>query len=70
MQAAVTKFNAWECVTTRDQPGGGYKLLMPHWWHTLRTVIIAEDEKTLITRDHGDTLWDFIQVSEDGGLTT
>jgi hypothetical protein len=70
MQASATKFGAWECITTRDQPGGGYKLLVPHWWRSLRTVVVAEDGKTLVTRDHGDTLWDFIQVAEDGGLMT
>ncbi|KAK0742967.1 hypothetical protein B0T18DRAFT_414142 [Schizothecium vesticola] len=68
MQASVTKFGAWECITTRDQPGGGYKLLVPHWWYSLKTVVVAEDGKTLVTRDHGNTLWDFIQVAEDGGL--
>jgi len=70
MQALVTNFGSWECITTRDQPGGGYKLLVPNWWYSLKTVVVAEDGKTLVKRDHGNTLWDFIQVADDGGLTT
>jgi hypothetical protein len=62
MQALVGQFNAWECITTRDLPSGGYKLLVPHWWNTLRTVVVAEDGRKLVIRDHGDTLWDFIEV--------
>jgi len=62
LQASATVLNAWECITARDQPGGGYKLLMPHWLASLKTVVIAEDGKTLVRRDHGDTLWDFIMI--------
>ncbi|KAK5659062.1 hypothetical protein OQA88_1150 [Cercophora sp. LCS_1] len=64
MQASATRFNGWEFITTRDQPGGGYKILVPHWF-TLRTVVVSEDGKSLIARDHGNTLWDFIQISKE-----
>lgn len=63
MCASATKLNGWEFITTREHPGGGHQLLVPHWW-TLRTVVVAEDGKSLVSQDHGETLWDFVKVSE------
>jgi hypothetical protein len=64
VHAAATEFRAWECITTRDHPGGVYQLLVPHWWETLRTVVVAEDGSSLTTRQHGDTRWRFLKVSD------
>jgi len=64
MRASATVLNGWECITTRDQLVGGHKLLVPHWFTTLRTVVIAEDGNKLVTREHGDTSWDFITILE------
>ncbi|KAK9775844.1 putative Fascin domain-containing protein [Seiridium cardinale] len=63
VRAVATDFHAWECITTRDRPGGVYQLLVPHWWETLRTIVVAEDGESLITRQHGETLWRFLKTS-------
>jgi hypothetical protein len=42
---------------------------VPHWWETLKTVVVAEDGESLVTREHGDTLWDFIKIEGgEGGV--
>jgi hypothetical protein len=63
LRAAATEFHAWECITTRDRPGGVYQLLVPHWLETLRTIVVAEDGQSLVARQHGVTLWRFLRVS-------
>ncbi|KAH8884357.1 hypothetical protein GQ53DRAFT_399459 [Thozetella sp. PMI_491] len=64
MRASARNFQGWECVTTRDHPSGGYKLMVPFWSDKLRLIVVDEDGKSLVTREHGDTLWDFIKLSD------
>ncbi|KAI0177685.1 hypothetical protein BJ166DRAFT_507631 [Pestalotiopsis sp. NC0098] len=62
LYAKADKFQAWECITTRDRPGGVYQLLVPHWLQ-LKMIVVAEDGEGLITREHGKTLWRFLKTS-------
>ncbi len=64
MRISARDFRGWECLTTRDHPTGGYKLLVPYWSDKLRIIVVDEDGKGLVTREHGDTLWDFIRLSD------
>ncbi|ETS83493.1 hypothetical protein PFICI_05369 [Pestalotiopsis fici W106-1] len=66
VRAAANGFHAWEYITTRDRPGGVYQLLVPHWWEALRVIVVAEDGESLITRQHGETLWRFLRTSGTG----
>lgn len=61
IRALATNVDAWEMITTRAYPGGGHQMLVPHWWHTLRIVSIAEDGESLVTREHGTTSWEFVR---------
>ncbi|KAK5994637.1 hypothetical protein PT974_05119 [Cladobotryum mycophilum] len=38
MRAWAIHHEGWEFLTPRRHPDGGYELLVPHWWHTLRKV--------------------------------
>lgn len=62
IQASARSLDAWELITPRRHPEGGYQLLSPHWWHTLMVIVVAEDGKTLVRRSHGTTLWEFVKV--------
>ncbi|KAH6647114.1 hypothetical protein BKA67DRAFT_663460 [Truncatella angustata] len=62
--AQATKLGGWECITTRDHPNGGYQLLSPHWLQSLMAIVVAEDGKSLVRRQHGTTLWRFVKVSD------
>ncbi|CAM1510701.1 Fc.00g010360.m01.CDS01 [Cosmosporella sp. VM-42] len=64
MRAMATVFKEWEFMTPRKHPDGGYQLLAPHWWHTLRVVTVAEDGESLVLRQHGTTLWEFVKIPE------
>ena len=61
-QASATTLDAWEYVTPRKHPDGGYQLLTPHWWNKLLLIEVAEDGNTLVRRSHGTTVWEFIKV--------
>lgn len=62
VQASATTPDAWELIIPRKHPGGGYQLLSPHWWNTLKVIEVAEDRKSLVRRLHGTTVWEFIKV--------
>ena len=62
VRASATSFQAWETFTVRPHPEGGYQLLMPHWWHTLKVVAVGSDGCGLEVRDHGETRWEFVKV--------
>lgn len=64
VHALADKMQAWECMTPRKHPEGGYQLLVPFWWETLRVISVAEDGESLVTRQHGTTLWEFVKVPE------
>ncbi|KAK6857668.1 hypothetical protein PG995_006495 [Apiospora arundinis] len=42
-----------------DQFGGGYQLLMPHYWHTLQVIALYNGGKHLTRRMHGGIVWEF-----------
>jgi hypothetical protein len=63
MVANATEFNDWESIVPRAHPDGGFQLLVPHWWHSLRTVVVGEDGRSLVTRPHGETIWTFLKVA-------
>lgn len=53
---------AWELMTVRKHPEGGYELLMPHWWHTLKKVGVVEGSDDVVLRQHISTAWQFVKV--------
>lgn len=60
--ATSTRFRTWESFMARAHPHGGYQLLMPHWWYSLKVVVVASDGCGLEVRDHGETRWEFVKV--------
>ncbi|KFA61728.1 hypothetical protein S40285_08395 [Stachybotrys chlorohalonatus IBT 40285] len=64
VHALATEHKGWECLTTRDHPSGGYWLMTPDGADALRVITVGEDGKTLVTRQHGKTLWAFVEVSD------
>lgn len=62
MCGAATSIQNWEMMVARPLPDGGYQLLMPHYWHTLRVVAIADDGRHLTRRMHGGAAWEFRMV--------
>jgi hypothetical protein len=62
IQASADSFLDWEYFTPRQHPNGGYQLLSPFWHHTLMELAVADNGKTLIRREHGTTLWEFVKV--------
>ena len=62
MHAVATIIQNWEMMVARPLPGGGYQLLMPHYWHTLRVVAIGDDGRHLTRRMHGGAVWEFRMV--------
>ncbi|KAI1399695.1 hypothetical protein F4819DRAFT_464137 [Hypoxylon fuscum] len=62
LRASAADVLPWERFTLKRHPDGGYQLLVPHWWHSLRVVTTAEDGRSLVTRPHGTTLWEFVRV--------
>lgn len=62
IKATARALLPWELFTTRKHPEGGYQVLLPHYWHTLMLLSVAENGKRLHRRDHGTTVWEFIKV--------
>lgn len=62
IHAAATVIEAWKLMASKRHPDGGYHLPLPHWWHTLMMVIVANDGQRLARRQHGQTQWEFIKV--------
>ncbi|KAL6871696.1 hypothetical protein HDV57DRAFT_270545 [Trichoderma longibrachiatum] len=62
LRAEAWNFEAWELMTVRKHPEGGYELLSPHWWHTLKKVTVLAGSDELVLRQHGTTLWQFVKV--------
>lgn len=60
--AWVFHLKEWELWTPRQHPEGGYELLSPYFSHTLKILCVAEDGSTLVRRQHGTTLWEFVRV--------
>ncbi|EFR04878.1 hypothetical protein MGYG_07879 [Nannizzia gypsea CBS 118893] len=54
--------NGYECITAKQHPNGGYQLLMPYYAHALNVMTIGEDGRSLVRREHGTTLWEFVKV--------
>lgn len=52
----------WECFVPRQHPDGGYQLLVPFWSDALMIVVVADDGVSLVRREHGTTLWNFVRV--------
>ncbi|KAJ3958508.1 hypothetical protein N0V92_004926 [Colletotrichum tropicale] len=62
LRAKATELNNWELFTPREHPEGGYQLLSPYWSQALMVLCVDEDRKTVVRRNHGTTLWEFIKV--------
>jgi hypothetical protein len=62
MRASAMEHRGWELITPREHPHGGYQLVVPQWWYALRTVVVAEDGRSLLARQHGETLGKFVRV--------
>lgn len=62
LHSATFQHEAWELMTVRKHPEGGYELLMPHWWHTLKKVCVVEGSNDVVLRQHITTLWQFVKV--------
>lgn len=62
LHSATFQHEAWEFITVRKHPEGGYELLMPHWWHTLKKVCVVEGSDEVVLRQHITTLWQFVKV--------
>ncbi|KAL7930753.1 hypothetical protein V8C35DRAFT_312131 [Trichoderma chlorosporum] len=62
MHSATFQHEAWELMTVRKHPEGGYELLMPHWWHTLKKLCVLAGSDDVVLRQHVATLWQFVKV--------
>lgn len=62
MRVEAPALEYWELIVPRKHPQGGYQLLVPHWWHSLRAITLNEEENGLVTREHGTTTWQFFKV--------
>uniref|UniRef100_L2FR01 Major facilitator superfamily transporter multidrug resistance n=1 Tax=Colletotrichum fructicola (strain Nara gc5) TaxID=1213859 RepID=L2FR01_COLFN len=64
LRAKATELNNWELFTPREHPKGGYQLLSPYcmWSQALMVLCVDEDRKTVVRRNHGTTLWEFMKV--------
>ncbi|CAI0653628.1 unnamed protein product [Colletotrichum noveboracense] len=64
LRAKATELNDWEFFTPRQHPEGGYQLLSPYcmWSQALMVLCVDEGRKTVVRRNHGTTLWEFIKV--------
>ncbi|KAK7536838.1 uncharacterized protein J3D65DRAFT_695653 [Phyllosticta citribraziliensis] len=62
IKAAARALDAWEMLTPRLHPDGGYQILFPFYWHTLMVLCVGEDGAGVVRRDHGTTLWEFVAV--------
>ncbi|TFA99698.1 hypothetical protein CCMA1212_008529 [Trichoderma ghanense] len=62
LRSEALNHEAWELMTVRKHPKGGYELLMPHWWHTLKRVSVVAGSDDLVLRQHGTTLWQFVMA--------
>ncbi|KAK4062960.1 hypothetical protein Trihar35433_8755 [Trichoderma harzianum] len=62
LHSATFQHEAWEFMTVRKHPDGGYELLMPHWWHTLKKVCVLPGSDDVVLRQHVTTLWQFVKV--------
>ncbi|KAI8235598.1 hypothetical protein K4K53_004694 [Colletotrichum sp. SAR 10_77] len=60
--AKAMGLDGWEYLTPREHPEGGYQLLSPFYWHTLKMLCVDEDQKTVVRRNHGTTLWEFVRI--------
>lgn len=59
--AAKDRHQAWEFWVARPCPDGGYLLLTTHY-DLLLKMRIADDGRSLVTREEGGTVWEFIKV--------
>ncbi|KAK5993480.1 hypothetical protein PT974_06911 [Cladobotryum mycophilum] len=62
MRASASVLQDWEYFTPRRHPKGGYQLLTPYYHHTLRGMTVANDGVSLVRKQHGATLWEFVKV--------
>ncbi|KAL7919640.1 hypothetical protein ACQKWADRAFT_300679 [Trichoderma austrokoningii] len=62
LHSATYQHEAWELMTVRKHPEGGYELLMPHWWHTLKRVGVVEGSDDVVLRQHISTVWQFVKA--------
>jgi hypothetical protein len=62
LHSATFQHEAWELMTARKHPEGGYELLMPHWWHTLKKLCVLEGSDDVVLRQHVTTLWQFVKI--------
>lgn len=62
IRALARNHGNFELMTARRHPKGGYQLMLPHWWHTLMAITVTEDGSGLVTRKHGETLWEFLEA--------
>jgi hypothetical protein len=62
MCVRATKIQNWEMMVARPLANGGYQLLMPHYWHTLQMIAIAQDGRHLTRQIHGGAVWEFRMV--------
>ncbi|KAK8013575.1 dynamin family [Apiospora marii] len=62
MRVDAVRIQAWEMFVARPVPGGGYQLLMPHYWHTLQVIALYNGGKHLTRRMHGGIVWEVRRV--------
>lgn len=62
LHSATVHHESWELMTVRQHPNGGYELLMPHWWHTLKKVGVIPGSDDVVLRQHISTAWQFVKV--------
>ncbi|KAM0262930.1 hypothetical protein ACHAQJ_001523 [Trichoderma viride] len=62
LHSATFQHEAWEFITVRKHPEGGYEILMPHWWHTLKKLCVLEGSDNVVLRQHVTTLWQFVKI--------
>ncbi|KAK5994276.1 hypothetical protein PT974_04748 [Cladobotryum mycophilum] len=64
MHAWANNFENWEYFVIKKHQDGGYQLMMPHWWYSLKTVRIVGNGPNLELGDHGTTFWEFVKVDQ------